>query len=397
MVWKESCILDQRIMFVRDCLCGEWTMTELCERYGVSRKSGYKWIARHAAEGLAGLCDRPRAPLRHGRATPGDVAEAVVALRLARPHWGPRKIVARLAARQPGVGWPSASTAGELLRRAGLVSARRLARRAPPRLGELTVPLRPGHVWSVDHKGWVRLGDGTRCEPLTLADGFSRYLIGAFATCGTTHEEARPLFERAFREHGLPEVIRSDNGSPFASAGVTGLTRLSAWWARLGIAHERTDPGSPQQNGRHERMHLTLKEAMHPPAPDRAAQARRFEAFARDYNEERPHEALGQRPPAEFYAPAPRQMPARDPEPDYPAGAAVRVVRANGEIRWLGRLVAVSTALAGEPVAVEEDENGDLTLRYYAKPLGRIDPKDMKLRPAALKGGGADKNETGKL
>jgi putative transposase len=383
MAWNESCVMDQRILFVRDHLSDEWTMTELCERYAISRNCGYKWLGRYQAFGAAGLMDLPRAPLRHGRATPEAVVEAIVALRQAKPTWGPRKIVARLAMRQPEVGWPAASTAGEILKRAGLVCARRLKRRAPPRLGELTVPRHANHVWAVDHKGWVRLGDGTRAEPLTITDGFSRYLISVSATGSTAQDEARPLFERAFCDHGLPEVIRSDNGSPFASTGVTGLTQLSAWWARLGIAHERIDPGHPQQNGSHERFHLTLNEAMHPPAPDRAAQEQRFAAFTHEYNEERPHEALGQRPPASFYKPAPRPMPDRLPEPVYPQEAAVRVVRSNGEIRWQGDLIHISSALIGEPVAVEETGHGSLQVRYYNLTLGRIDLKDKKLRPVA--------------
>ena len=230
MGWKESCVMDQRIGFIHDHLSGEWTMSELCDRYGISRKSGYKWVGRYRSLGASGLEDLPRAPLHHGRATPEAVSEAIVALRQAKPSWGPRKIVARLAIRQPEVEWPAASTAGDILKRAGLVCARRLKRHAPPRLTALTVPQRANHVWSVDHKGWVRLGDGARAEPLTITDGFSRYLICVAATGGTTHAEARPLFERAFGEYGLPEVIRSDNGSPFASTGVTGLTQLSAWW-----------------------------------------------------------------------------------------------------------------------------------------------------------------------
>jgi transposase InsO family protein len=384
--------MDQRIGFIHDHLSGEWTMSELCDRYGISRKSGYKWVDRYRCLGASGLEDLPRAPLRHGRATPVAVSEAIVGLRQAKPSWGPRKIVAWLTIRQPDVDWPAASTAGDILKRAGLVCARRLKRHAPRRLDALTVPQRANHVWSVDHKGWVRLGDGTRSEPLTITDGFSRYLISVSATGGTTHAEARPLFERAFRDYGLPEVIRSDNGSPFASTGVTGLTQLSAWWARLGIAHERIDPGHPQQNGRHERFHLTLKEAMHPPAPDRAAQERRFEVFAREYNEERPHEALGQRPPAWFYRPAPRSMPPRPPEPGYPQEAAVRAVRMNGEIRWQGDLIHISWALIGEKVAIEETESGALQVSYFNLVLGVLDLKNKRLRPAALEGGRAQSN-----
>jgi putative transposase len=394
MPWQESCAMDERIGFIGEHTSGLWTMTELCERYGVSRKTGYKWLGRYREAGPAGLAARSSAPLEHGRATPEPLVQAIIALRRERPSWGPRKIVARLKAAQRGIAWPSASTAGEILKRAGLVSGRRLRRRAPPRAGGLTMPLYANHVWCADHKGWVRLGDGTRAEPLTITDGFSRFLIGLSATPGTTQEEAKPVFEQAFAEHGLPEAIRSDNGVPFASTGVTGLTALSVWWIKLGIRHERIDPGRPQQNGAHERFHLTLKEAMHPPAESRAAQEARFAAFARDYNEERPHEALGQEPPARFYALSPRAMPDRLPEPDYPAGAAIRKVRSNGEIKWGGELVHICSALAGEAVALEETGAGDWRVRFFDTPLGVIDAGNRKLRCPAVPMHGNSRAET---
>jgi putative transposase len=394
MPWKESCAMDERVGFINEHLSGDWTVTELCERYEISRKTGYKWIERYRAFGVAGLAEQPRAPHVHGRATPAHLVEAILGLRRERPSWGPRKILFKLSTAEPDMGWPSISTAGELLKRAGLVSDRRVRRRGPPRLGELTVPQRANHVWGVDHKGWVRLGDGSRAEPLTMTDGFSRYAISVTATGGTGHEEAKPLFERAFREHGLPEVIRSDNGTPFASIGAGGLTALSAWWIKLGIKHERIDPGHPQQNGRHERFHLTLLEAMRPPARDRAAQNRRFAAFLRDYNEERPHEALGQRTPASVYQPSPRPLPRRLPEPAYPTEAAVRRVRSNGTIKWQGDLVFISEALIGEAVAVEETEAGTWQVRFFDVPLGSIDRGKTKLRRLAAPGGGEAKHQT---
>jgi transposase InsO family protein len=372
--------MDERMRFVVDHMSGAWSMVALCDHYGISRQTGYKWIARYEAEGAAGLAERSRAPKVHGVATPPALAEAIVKMRLARPSWGPRKIIAKLVEDHPQLGWPVPSTAGEILKRAGLVKRRRLVRRAPPRLGALTMPERPNHVWGVDYKGWVRLGDGRRCEPLTVTDGFSRYLVGLAATGSVREEEARPVMERAFAEHGLPEVIRSDNGPPFASTGVSGLTALSVWWAKLGIRHERIDPGEPQQNGRHERFHRTLLEAMRPPAADRQAQEARFAAFRRDYNEERPHEALKDVPPSRLYARSPRALPDRLPEPDYPAEAAVRKVRSNGEIKWGGQLVHINWALAGEAVALEETETGDWLVHFYNQPLGRIGRGESRLR-----------------
>jgi transposase InsO family protein len=267
-----------------------------------------------------------------------------------------------------------------MLKKAGLVAPRRRRRRAPPNPYGLTAPERPNQVWAADHKGWIRLGDGGRCEPLTITDSFSRYLLKLSAGSGTTEAEARPVFEAAFEEFGLPEAIRSDNGPPFASTGVTGLTALSVWWIKLGIRPERIDPGKPQQNGRHERFHFTLLEAMRPPPADRQAQAERFEAFREDYNQARPHQALDQLPPGHFYQPSPRKLPAGPVEPDYPAEAAVRKVRSNGDIKWRGQLVHISSALTGEAVAVEEDEAGDWRVRFFHHPLGVIDRKQNRLR-----------------
>jgi putative transposase len=383
MPWRENCRMDERVRFVAAVCTGDWSMTALCEEFGISRKTGYKWLERYREEGGAGLMDRSRAPHAHGRATPAHLVEAIEGLRRARPSWGPRKIIAKLRAGAPDSPWPSASTAGEILKRAGLVSKRRLHRRGPPRLGELTTPERCNQVWGVDYKGWVRLDDGTRVEPLTISDGFSRYLLCAAPSTNTTYAQARPLFERAFAEHGLPEIIRSDNGGPFASTGVTGLTALGVWWIKLGVAYERIDPGHPQQNGRHERMHLTLLEALRPPSKTLAEQASRLGIFVKDYNEERPHEALGQKPPAQVYAPSPRPLPDRLPEPGYPAEAAVRKVRSNGEIKWRGELVFVSTALVDEAVAIEETTTGEMAVRFFTTRLGVIDAKSGKLRRGA--------------
>jgi len=372
--------MDQRVGFIADWLSGSWTVVELSERYAISRKTAYKWIGRYRTEGSVGLAERSHAPRVHARSTPAALVEAIVQLKQSRPTWGPLKIIGKLSDLHPDQTWPAPSTAGEILRRAGLVKPRRRRYRTPPTLGGLTCAERPNHLWAVDHKGWVRLGDGGRCEPLTLTDSFSRFLIAVEACTSTRDDEARPVFERAFAEYGLPEAIRSDNGPPFASTGITGLTALSIWWAKLGVRHERIMPGKPQQNGRHERFHLTLKEAMEPPGADRAAQAESFERFRHSFNLERPHQALGQTPPARHYQPSPRPLPKRAPEPDYPKEADIRRVRSNGEIKWAGDLLFVSTALVGELVAIEETDSQELLMRFYDTPIGVIDTRQKRLR-----------------
>jgi putative transposase len=268
-----------------------------------------------------------------------------------------------------------------MLKRAGLVEPRKRKRHVPPRLGDLTQPLYPNHVWAADHKGWISTPYGRRLEPLTVTDGFSRYLIVLSATGSTATAEAQPLFLHAFAEHGLPEVIRTDNGSPFASSSVTGLTRLSAEWTRLGIRHERIDPGVPQQNGGHERFHLTLKkEAMQPPQASQEAQQRRFDCFRHEFNSERPHEALGQKPPASLYANSPRPLPSRIPEPVYPTDAKVRTVRSNGEIKWKGDLIYIADILAGDAIGVSEIDDGQWRVDFYHRPIGIIDPNTYTLK-----------------
>lgn len=393
MPWRESCVMDERVEFIGEWLAGLSSVVDLSARYGVSRKTAHKWIGRYRAEGLSGLRERSSAPLEHGRSTRPELVEMILQQKEARPSWGPLKIIAKLSELWPGEAWPSPSTAGEILKRAGLVKPRRRRFRAPPTLGGLTLAERPNHVWSVDHKGWISLGDKQRCEPLTMSDSFSRFLIALEACEGTGGAEARPIFERAFKDYGLPETIRSDNGSPFASAGVTGLTALGVWWAKLGIRHERIVPGRPQQNGRHERFHLTLKEAMEPVSPDRLSQAARFEAFRLDYNHERPHQALGQRCPATVYRRSPRPLPEALPEPDYPSQADIRRVRSSGEIKWGGGMIYVSEALIGEWVAIEETETGELQMRFYDKPIGVIDPRQKRLRRLGVPARGHTKSE----
>ena len=379
MAWREAGVLDERLRFVAAFLERAETMVELCEAFGISRKTGYKWLARHRASGPEGLMDRSRAPLNHGRATPEAIVAAILAEKEAHPLWGPKKLIARLKRRSPEAVWPAVSTAGEILKRHGLVGRRRRRWRALGN-GPWPAPEAANDLWTMDYKGWFRTGNGRRCEPLTVMDAKSRYLLALKAVASTAGEEAWPVFEGLFEAYGLPDRLRSDNGPPFASAGITGLTPLSVRFIKLGIALERIDPGKPQQNGRHERFHLTLLPLVTAPAGDLQAQQTAFEAFRRIYNEERPHEALDQAVPAEHYHQSKRGMPDRLPEPDYPPEAAVRKVRSNGEIKWNGELVYLAESLAGEAVALEETESGEWAVRFHAHPLGVIDKRTKKLR-----------------
>lgn len=383
MPFKETCVWDETVRFVALYLAGEGSMTELCRSFGISRPWGYELVRRYRAEGVAGLLPRSRAPHRPGRAMAPEVAEAVIALRCAHPSWGPKKLHAVLKRRAPDVRWPAPSSMGDLLRRAGLVCARK-RRRLPLPLSRPFAPVRaPNDLWCIDFKGWFRTGDGARCDPLTLSDADSRYLIACQAVAPVT-ADVDAVTEAAFRAHGLPLAIRSDNGPPFAGRGAGGLTRLSVKWLKLGIRLERTDPASPQQNGRLERLHGTLKaDTAAPPAASIATQQARFDRFRETDNELRPHEALDQETPASRWRPSPRPYPGTLDEPHYDADHAVRRVHTNGEIKWRGDLIFLSEALIGEPVGVAETETGDWIVRFFDQPVGLIDRRTRKLRPFA--------------
>ena len=380
MGWKETCYMDERISFVAAYFRGDEAMTVLCESYGISRKTGYKWVGRYLADGAAGLEDRSRSPHRHGRRMAPELADAILALRRERPYWGPRKLRAVLEREAPSVIWPAASTMGDLLRAHGLSEPRRRRRRAQPASQPFIEVKAPNDVWCIDFKGWFRTGDGRRCDPLTITDADSRFLLVCQIVDPRT-DPVRAVVEEAFKTHGMPRAIRSDNGPPFASTGAAGLSRLSLDWVKAGIALERIEPGKPQQNGRHERMHRTLKaETSRPPAATLAEQQARFDAFRDDFNLHRPHEALGQKPPADFYRPSPRPWPDILAEPWYDADHAERRVRTSGEIKWGGKLIYVSEVLAGEPVGVAETRTGDWIVRYADIDLGTIDRKTSKFR-----------------
>jgi transposase InsO family protein len=373
--------MDQRVAFIGDWLSDEWRLSELAERYGISRKTAYKWIDRYEADPEHGLAERSRAPRQHGRAMAAAVREAVLAMRQAHPRWGPKKLRTKLMERHRRQVWPAASTIGDLLRREGLSAPGHRRRHVVPLTQPLIAAQRANDVWTADFKGWFRTGDGTRCDPLTVIDAYSRFVLCCRIVSPTQHG-VRPWFERTFREHGLPSAMRTDNGPPFATTAAAHLSPLAIWWLKLGIQLDRIDRGHPEQNGRHERFHLTLQEeTTMPPAATPAQQQRRFDRMRGEFNTERPHEALRQQPPARFYVTSPRPYPARLEEPSYDATHQVRHVRHNGVIKWQGELIFVSSALRGEPIGLAETEHGDWIVRFMHVELGRIDRRTRRLIP----------------
>jgi putative transposase len=374
--------MDQRVVFIADWLRDHWTMTELAERYGISRKTAYKWVERYEADPTAGLAERSRAPHVHGRAMAADVRAAVLTLRHRHPRWGPKKLRAVLCEQQPRQVWPAVSTLGDLLHRAGLSAPRRRTRYVIPRTQPLAAAQTPNDVWAADFKGWFRTADGTRCDPLTVTDACSRFVL-CCRIVAPTGRGVRPWFERTFRTYGLPRALRTDNGPPFATTGAGHLSRLAVWWLKLGIQLDRIDRGHPEQNGRHERFHLTLQQETTSPAATTAPQQqRRFDRMRGEFNTERPHEALGQTPPARLYVPSPRPYPTRLEDPWYDATHQVRRVKQRGQITWQGDRIFVSEAVCGELIGLAESERGDWIVRFMQVELGRIDRDTHRFTPA---------------
>jgi transposase InsO family protein len=375
--------MELRMRLVNALLADEDSMTALCEEYEVSRKTGYKWLNRFRAQGPAGLAERSRAPHVVPWAITQAQAEAIIALRRQHPSWGAKKLRAKLLVRAPEQHWPGLSTIGDLLQRTGLSQRRKRRRRVTPTLGPVPPIVTSNEVWCVDFKGWYRTGDSAACYPLTVTDAFSRYLLCCRAVA-PDYAGCRPAFERLFREYGLPQVLLSDNGPPFASLAAGGLSRLSMWWIKLGIMPIRIMPGKPQQNGRHERMHKTLKaETAQPPAASLAAQQRRFDHFRAQFNHERPHEALGQVVPAAVYTSSLRPYPARLEDPSYANDFELRRVRSNGEIKWQGELIFIAQPLAGEVIGLHEADDGNAVVYFGPAQLGSIDSVTLKFEPCA--------------
>ena len=390
MPWRETDVRTERLQFVAAYQRGLFSMTDLCEQFGIARKTGYQLVHRYAALGPAGLYEGSRRPRSSPTATRQEVVQRVLACRVGHPHWGPKKLLqylmrhdTRLPASARTATWPGVSTVARLLARAGLTTSRGRGRVPPPRPKAAPVQsTAPNDLWTADYKGPFRTGDGRWCYPLTVMDHCSRFLLRCEALLGPTDAATRQGFERLFTDWGVPRRIRTDNGTPFAGPGVGGLSPLSAWWIRLGIVPERIDRGHPEQNPQHERMHRTLKaETTRPPAPTLRTQQGRFDQFQAEYNHERPHEALAFDVPAARYHASPRGLPTPVPPVEYPAHYDTRRVYGHGDIRWQGRRLFVSEALAGEYVGLEEVDDGVWDLWFSTVRLVRLDQRYGSLQP----------------
>ena len=381
MPWRQTCSMNERLGFVCEVERGERTVSELCRVFGVSRKTGYKWLERYRELGEPGLEERSRATHTHPNAMSKEAAAEIVRLRRRYPDWGPVKLLDWLERRKPDVVLPAACTAAELLKREGLVKARARKRHSTPYGAPFVQAVAPNDLWSADFKGQFRMGNGELCYPLTLSDGASRYFLSCEGLTRPTYAQSRPRCEQAFRDYGLPRAIRTDNGEPFGSCGLGGLTRLSLWWIKLGIIPERIRPGCPQQNGRHERLHGTLKRGCEVQA-NLKQQQRAFDRFRHIYNTERSHEALGRgQTPAMHYKPSERPYSTRLPELTYPDTHVVKRVRASGNMRWVGRDWYVAGLLRGEWIGLKPIEDGLWLVFVGPICVGRLNARATRIEP----------------
>jgi len=380
MPWTITDTMDLKIRMIADWQSERFSITDLAAKYRLSRPTIYKWVERYEEQGIDGLKEQPKTPIHSPHRTPERIVDLIVEEKLRNRHRGPKKVYVQLKKRYPGIVFPAPSTIGELLKKQGLVIERKRRRRVPHYAEPFEGCQEANAVWSVDYKGQFYTKDGCVCYPLTISDNYSRYLLACDGLPGPRYCETKTVFERVFRDYGLPRAIRSDNGTPFAGTGLGGLSRLSLWWIQLGIVPERIDKGCPEQNGRHERMHRTLKaETLCPRSPNAKEQQKRFDLFRFDYNNHRPHESLGQDVPGSCYQQSNRPYVARPQVPDYGPGYTVRQVRSNGEIKYNGELHYLTELLAGQPVGLKEVANGMLKISYGFYPLGFFDMRKNKI------------------
>lgn len=380
MPWKEELPMDQKSQFVSEYLRDSLSFAELCFRYNISRKTGYKWIARFKTEGLTGLEDRSRRPHRSPDQTPDHLRLAIIEARRHHPSWGAKKLLKLLKKKDPQQPWPSRWTVCEILKREGLVRQRTRRRKPGQAPKPSSIITAPNDLWCVDFKGQFKTRDGRYCYPLTVTDSYSRFLLSCHALYSTQTQPTKEVFSGLFKKFGLPRAIRSDNGVPFATQALGRLSELSVWWIRLGINRELIQPGKPQQNGQHERMHRTLKaETTRPPAANLWKQQQLFDLFCKEYNEERPHEGIGLETPASMYEVSNRKMPKAIPALEYPAHFERRLVSRNSGIRWKNQWVAVSQTCEGLELGLEEVDDQIWDVYLGPVKLGRLLEESMRI------------------
>ena len=380
MPWKVINRMDVKIQLVNDWDDGHFSVTDLSQKYEVSRPTIYKWLKRYKRLGIEGLKEQSRAPRKCPNRTSKKILELVVQEKLKNRKRGPRKVRAQLKRKHPELELPAVSTIGYWLKKEGLVERRKKRLRVPPYTQPFGECNAPNDIWSIDYKGQFYMKNGHICYPLTLSDNFSRFLLGCQALEGPRYVPTRHCLESIFREYGLPKAIRCDNGTPFASRGIGGLSRLMIWWILLGIIPERIGKGCPQENGRHERMHRTLKnDALNPVGRHLKEQQKAFDIFRYDYNNDRPHESLNDRMPSDYYKKSNRPYVERPHSPDYSNDYLVRQVRHSGDIKFMGRMFYITPLLASQPVGLREIEDGLWQLQFSFYALGSIDLRKNKV------------------
>ena len=376
MPWKETCVMDQKIQLIGNWLSGDYSIAELSRIFSISRKTIYKWIERYQKNRENGLTNQSSRPLTLARATPSETVSEILTFKTRHSKWGARKLLARLKVHQPEKVWPVTSTVHAILKRHNLVDVRRKRHHTPAYSQPFIKVTQPNEVWCADYKGQFRLGSGNQCYPLTITDSYSRYILGCWGLAHPAYKPTRDYFERIFREYGLPNAIRTDNGAPFASVSTGGVSRLNVWFIKLGIIPERIAKGHPEQNGRHERMHRTLKaEATKPPQANMSAQQRVFDRFTSYFDHERPHEALGQQTPASVYRKSERPYPEKLPAVEYPGNYIIRHIHKGGGLKWKNREIYLSEVLAGEYIGLTETDNGIWKIYFSFYPIALLDER----------------------
>jgi transposase InsO family protein len=380
MPWKTVIPMDQKIQLIADWQTKNFDITDLSKKYDLSRPTIYKWLNRYEVEGIEGLEEKNRSPKYRPNQTKDAIVELLIAEKLSNRKRGPKKIYYQLKERYPELELPSVSTIGEWLKKHGLVQKRKKRLRVPPYTEPFRACQKPNAVWSADFKGQFYTHDQKICYPLTISDNYSRYLLRCHGLPGPRYEMSKDVFERAFIEYGLPDAIRSDNGTPFAGRSTGGLSRLSAWFIQLGITPERIEKGCPQQNGRHERMHRTLKaESLDPISSNMKEQQKRFDWFRYDYNNNRPHESLNNEPPIKHYCKSNRTYVKKIQPPYYDYDVTVRKVKQSGEIKFKGNIYQLSHVIAKQAVGLKAIDDGIYGIYYYHYPLAKIDITKNKL------------------